>query len=112
MGRLTLCAAAGGCSLGARLLVLTDSCHSGAWVSRAREQRVPNLAIQSACSSEEGTADVNSFLHEMIAHKFRRFTYKPDGRVRHPTAYISWEAGADQAMLPLGDDKKMQFWTA
>lgn len=44
-----------------RLLVVCDSCHSGHWVEYARVNRLADVAVQSACSTEQRSYDLLNF---------------------------------------------------
>jgi hypothetical protein len=89
----------------AKVLVLVlDSCHSGWWVERARDLKLPDVIVQAACSKTQTTIDgvFNSVLiqyqkvpPEDISHAIamgRMVTMRGD-KIKHacePCVYIPW----------------------
>jgi hypothetical protein len=89
----------------AKVLVLVlDSCHSGWWVERARDLKLPDIIIQAACSKTQTTLDgiFNAVLIEYqkeppedVSHAIAmgRMVHMQGDKIKHacePCVYIPW----------------------
>lgn len=83
---------------GGWLVIVLDSCHSGAWVEEARRRRLKDVAIQSACAANEVTLD-GAFTRLLIEYQAQK---KQRGMIlsvlecgyesaMHPKSYVPWQ---------------------
>ena len=91
------------------LVLVLDSCFSGAWVKQARERQLSDVAVQSACSATEVSWDgvfTQQLIHfqqsktdkELALNVLRVGQKKP----MNPDAYVPWQ----NAEIPIRIGKK------
>jgi hypothetical protein len=94
------------------LVLVLDSCHSGAWVRMARERKLEDVVVQSACAEDEGSLQ-GAFLQAWLAAQ--RHECRPEEAVAnlhhagmHPEVYLPWEAWAP-GQEPLVSSAKIEL---
>ncbi len=85
----------------ALLVLLLDSCYSGAWVGEARRRRLLNVAVQAACAADETSVD-GAFTGSYPLFQTGRIDRAELTRrlVHHrmnPRAYVPWESVAERS---------------
>ena len=117
---LTVWVKSKGYESGARLVIISDCCYSGAWAARSRQQggikvRIDNVkvpvhrfAIQTAADRDETTDDYVSFTTAWIKSGMNRFNYeyfdfeKDEMIENSPQCFASWDPNNVTVKLPFG----------
>lgn len=102
---------------GGLLVIVLDSCHSGAWVNDARRRLLKDVAIQAACDADEVSFDgtftrlIVRYQSELVKKEVALEALQNCEEPMNPVCYVPW-ADADLILTSNRSKKPFRFLTA